>query len=104
MNTVTVCGNCTELVLRYTKGEKAVLSFSLALNRKVNGEQVTTWVSCKAWESLAENLATHCSKGDRLLVSGYLEQEEWEQDGEKKSRVVLVANEAGKSLRWTKEA
>lgn len=104
MNNISICGNCTEPVLKYTQGGKAIISFSIAINRKdKNGDQTTTWVSCKAWDTLAENIAANIKKGDRLLVAGRLETEEWEKDGQKQSRTVLVADEAGISLRWAKD-
>lgn len=103
MNNITICGNCTEPEIRYTNGGKAVLSFSVAINRKKGEETFTTWVSCKAWDTLAENLAANIVKGDRLLVSGRLETEQWEKDGQKQTKTVLIADEAGKSLRWVKD-
>jgi single-strand DNA-binding protein len=41
------------------------------------------------------------TRGARVLVAGRLEQRSWEtQDGEKRSKVEVVADEIGPSLRW----
>ena len=50
---------------------------------------------------MAENVAESVSKGTRVLVTGRLEQRSWEtNDGEKRSKVEIVADEIGPSLRW----
>ena len=41
------------------------------------------------------------AKGSRIIVTGRLEQRSWEdQDGDKRSKVEVVADEIGPSLRW----
>lgn len=103
MNQMTVCGNIGEPKMTFTKGGKAVLSFGLATNRKIGEETVTVWHNIKCWDTLAENLANEISKGDRLLVTGRIDVEKWQdKDGNERTTVVLVADEAGKSLRWVK--
>ena len=50
---------------------------------------------------MAENVASRVSKGTRVIVTGRLEQRSWEtEDGEKRSKVEIVADEIGPSLRW----
>jgi single-strand DNA-binding protein len=55
-------------------------------------------VTC--WKDLAENVASSIEKGTRVIVTGRLQQRSWEKDGEKKSKVEIVADEVGPSLRW----
>ena len=101
MNTITVCGNIAEPTLRYTTNDKPILTFSLASSRKVNDEVQTTWHNVKCFGTLAENLANVVAKGDRLLVSGRIEAEKWEdKDGNNRTTVFLIADEAGVSMRW----
>ena len=48
-----------------------------------------------------ENVAESVTKGTRLIVTGRLDQRSWESDsGEKRSKVEIVADEIGPSLRW----
>ena len=50
---------------------------------------------------LGENVAASLHKGARAIVNGRLEQRSWEtQDGEKRSKIEVVADEIGPSLRW----
>jgi len=105
-NSVTVVGNITrDPELRYTTGGRAVTSFGLAVNRRyqVNNEwqEQTSFFDVVAWAQLGENAAASLSKGARVIVNGRLEQRSWEtQDGEKRSKVEIIADEIGPSLRW----
>ncbi len=106
-NTVTVIGNVTrDPELRYLNSGTALASFGVAWNNRYkdrNGEQVedTSFFDVTCWRDLADNVAESISKGDRVIVYGKLEQRSWEtQDGEKRSKVEIVADEVAPSLRW----
>ena len=50
---------------------------------------------------MAENTSESLQKGSRVIVTGRLEQRSWEtNDGEKRSKVEVIADEVGPSLRW----
>jgi single-strand DNA-binding protein len=50
---------------------------------------------------MAENAAESLGRGSRVLVSGRLEQRSWETpDGDRRSKVEVIADEIGPSLRW----
>jgi single-strand DNA-binding protein len=50
---------------------------------------------------MAENVAESVTKGTRVVVSGRLDQRSWEtQDGDKRSKVEIVADEVAPSLRY----
>lgn len=103
MNSITIVGNIGEPQLRMTTTGKSMLTFGLAVNRKVGEDEKTTWFNVKCWGELAENLAADIGKGDRLIVSGFVENEEYtDKDGNEKKSTVVIANEAGRSLRWAK--
>jgi single-strand DNA-binding protein len=105
-NTVTLVGNLTrDPELRYTTGGRGVASFGLAVNRRyqVNGEwqEQTSFFNVVAWAQLGENAAATLTKGSRAIVTGRLEQREYEtQSGEKRNVVEIIADEIGPSLRW----
>lgn len=65
-------------------GEKTVVNFSLATNRKVKGEKVTDWHKIIVWGQPAEFAKTYFHKGDAVLVEGTVIYRSWEQDGQKK--------------------
>jgi len=107
-NNVTLVGNLTrDPELRFTQGGKGIASFGLAVNRRyqVNGEwqEKVSFFNVVAWDQLGENAAASLTKGTRIIVSGRLEQREYEtQQGEKRNVVEIVADEIGPSLRWAR--
>jgi len=61
-------GNTPEL--RYTKDETAVTNFSVAVNRKRNGDKITTWYRVSVFGVNAENSVQYLKKGSKVLVEG----------------------------------
>ena len=102
---VTVVGNLTaDPELKITKTGSSVLKVGVATNRRWKNkqdewEEVVSFFDVNAWGELAENSAASLSKGARVLISGRLEQQTWEKEGQKQSKVVLVADDIGVSLR-----
>lgn len=105
-NTSTIVGNLTrDPELRYTPTGASVTNFSVAWSRKFQrqGQEVeeTSFVDVTCWGTLAENVAASLTKGNRIVVTGRLEQRSWETpSGEKRSKVEIVADDVGPSLRW----
>lgn len=107
-NHVTVVGNVTvDPTLRFAPSGQAVATFGVAVNRKWMNRQTQEWeeavsffdVTC--WGTLGENVAESVQKGTRVIVAGRLEQRSWEtESGDKRSKVEVVADEVGPSLRW----
>jgi len=99
LNQVTLMGNLTrDPELRQTPTGQNVTSFSLALNRNYkdsSGEwkEVTDYVDIVCWGPLAERVAQYMSKGRRCLVQGRLQSRSWEQEGQKRSKVEVLAND-----------
>lgn len=99
INQVTLMGNLTrDPELRQTPNGQSVCSFSLALNRSYkdqSGEWVeaTDYIDIVAWAGLGERVAQYLSKGRRCLVVGRLQSRSWEQEGQKRSKVEVLAND-----------
>ena len=106
-NSVTIVGNVTrDPELRFTPSGQATASFGLAVNRRWQDRQSGEWQEAVSffdvvcWRDMAENASESLSKGSRVIVTGRLEQRSWETNGEKRSKVEVVADEIGPSLRW----
>jgi single-strand DNA-binding protein len=107
-NTVTITGNATrDPELKFTPSGAAVATFGVAINRRWQNRSTNEWEEAvsffdvTAWQQLAENTAETITKGTRLVVTGRLDQRSWEnQDGEKRSKVEIVADEIAASLRY----
>lgn len=99
VNQVILMGNLTrDPELRQTPSGQSVVSFSLALNRSYkdqSGEwqEATDYIDVSAWGPLAERVAQYMSKGRRCLVQGRLQSRSWEQDGQKRSKVEVLASD-----------
>ena len=98
-NQVTLMGNLTrDPELRTTPSGATVCSFSLALNRSYkNAEgtwvEATDYIDIVAWGPLGERVAQYLTKGRPALVSGRLQSRSWEQDGQKRNKVEVVAQD-----------
>src|SRR5262245_17419755 len=105
-NSVTLVGNLTtDPELRFTSGGRALANFVIAVNRRyqVNGEwqEQVSFFNIVAWGQLGENAAASLTKGARIIVSGRLEQREYQtQAGEKRNAIEINADEIGPSLRF----
>ena len=104
-NHVTITGNLTrDPELRFTASGLATLTVGVAYNRRVKddagqwGDGPPSFFNVTCWRELAENVAESCHRGDKVTVSGRLEQRSWEKDGEKKSSVDVVADDVAVSL------
>ena len=99
LNQVTLMGNLTrDPELRQTPNGQNVTSFSLALNRSYKDasgdwQEATDYIDIVCWGPLAERVAQYLSKGRRCLVVGRLQSRSWEQEGQKRSKVEVLAND-----------
>lgn len=102
---VTIIGNLTKDPETKTMKSGATLTnMSVAVNRSWKNkedvwEEQTSFFDVTAWSELAENIAASLKKGSKVIVTGRLEQQTWEKDGQKHSKVVLIAEDCGPSLR-----
>lgn len=111
-NFVDLIGNVTrDPELRFTPSGQAVATFGLAVNRRWQNRQTQAWEEATSffdvvcWAQLAENVSETVTKGTRLMVTGRLDQRTWEtQEGDKRSKVEVIADEVGPSLRWATAA
>lgn len=94
-NRSSIGGRLTRDAELRTVGEKgtSVAEFSVASNRKYGQTEETTFLDCTLWGKQAEVLAQYLTKGKHVIVSGRLKQESWGQEGQRRSKHVLVVDE-----------
>jgi single-strand DNA-binding protein len=98
-NLAIVIGNLgADPELRYTAGEKPVVSFSVATTDKWKDKRSgqikehTQWHQVEAWDGLAKACAEHLKKGALVYVRGRLQKTVWEpQPGVKSYNTVISA-------------
>ena len=98
LNQVTLLGNLTkDPELRTTPNGMSVCSFSLALNRsyKVNDQwtEATDYIDVVVWNKLAEKVSGNTGKGKLLLVTGRLQSRSFESQGQKRTKVEVIAQD-----------
>lgn len=93
INQVILMGRLTrDPEMRTTPSGKSVTNFSLAVDRLGNDDSAD-FFDITAWEKTGELVNQYLSKGRRCLVQGRLSFRTWEQDGQKRSKVDVIAND-----------
>lgn len=94
INVFTVSGRCgSDMTVKYTANGKAIGDFSLPVETGFGDNKKTCWVSCKIFNERAEKLAQYIKKGSLVTVTGAFQMDEWEKDGVKHSRPVILVND-----------
>lgn len=99
INQATVSGNLTrDVEVRTTAGGMSVLKGSVAVNeRRKNSmgewEDYPSYVDFIMFGARAEKVAQYLSKGTKVCLQGKLRQDRWESNGEKRSKLEVIAEE-----------
>lgn len=81
-------------VLRHTQSEKAVCSFTLAVDRNYGDKKQTDFIEIIVWGKMGENCANYLSKGKLAAVDGQLTTHSYEaKDGHKVKVYGVVADQ-----------
>ena len=98
LNRVFLLGNLTrDPELRYVPSGAPVATFGLAVNRRFmtqHGEKKdeVCFVRIVVFGKQAESCSQHLSKGRLVFIEGRLQYRSWEQDGQKRSSLDVVAD------------
>ena len=99
INQVSITGNLTrQPEIRTTQSGTSVLSFGIAVNdrRKVADGQWAdepNFFECVTFGNRAKALGDILTKGMKVAISGKLHYSSWEKDGQKHSKVDIIAND-----------
>lgn len=96
VNNVTIIGRLTrDCEVSYISNgtAKGLVSLAVGRSRKQGEEWVddTSFFDVVLWGKMAENLKEKLKKGCPVAVDGYLKQDRWEKDGQRFSKVYIVA-------------
>lgn len=97
LNRVVLVGRLTrDAELMYTNSGFALCKFSVAVNRRrKSGDQwieEASFFDISIWGKRGESLNPYLTKGQQVAIEGQLRQDRWEQDGQKRSRIVVDAS------------
>ena len=99
MNTITLYGNMTrDPELKQLPGGTSVVGFGLAVNKKYkdsqgNQQEKVMFIDCNCFGKRGEVIAQYFSKGSPILLQGELELQQWEKDGEKRSKHAIYVTD-----------
>lgn len=94
MNRLTIIGNLTkDPELRTTPTGKNVCTFTVAVNRRVNGEDTADFFRVSAWNQLGESCAKYLAKGRKVAVLGSVSVHVFEANGKPGANMEVVAQE-----------
>jgi len=80
--------------VRDTNSGIKVANFRVAWSEKIKDRENKCFLECKAFGALGEFVGKYFRKGQEILVEGKLNTEEWEKDGQKRSKIVLTCSGA----------
>lgn len=84
MNVCTFTGRLTKDAETRMVGESEVGRYSIAVNGR---KDKVFFLDCDHWR--IGGVAQYLTKGTQVCVTGELEQQSWEKNGEKKTKMVL---------------
>ena len=91
MNKVILSGGLTrDPELMTTQSGKSVVKFSLAVS---DYKDSTLYFDCSCWDEKGERLAQYAKKGSQLMVEGRIKIDDFEKNGEKRRRYVIVVTD-----------
>ena len=100
INKVIITGNLTrDASLSALPSGTPVCEFGVAVNERRKNRQTDEWedvpvfVDCNMFGTRAEKIAQYLVKGLKVTVEGKLRYSSWEKDGQKRSKLDVVADD-----------
>jgi len=91
-NTVFIIGNVTkDPEKKFTSSGQELSTFSMAINQWKDKEPIYIDVEC--WEKKAEICNKYIKKGSLIHIQGRLKNKKWEQDGQKRSKTIVILSD-----------
>ena len=78
--------------LKQTNSGTSVTNFRVAWSEKFGETENKCFLDCKAFKGNADFVCKYFRKGQEIGVEGKLHTEEWEKDGQKRSKIVLMVS------------
>lgn len=100
INSVSISGNLTrDADVQSTGNGKKVIRFTVAVDEKWKNISTGEWedhanfFDCVGFGDRWEKLSNYLEKGTKVAISGKLRWSQWESDGQKRSKVEIIAND-----------
>lgn len=83
-----------DVELKHTQSDVAYAEFTIAWSEKYRDTETKCFLRCKAWRNTAEFIDKYFCKGQEIIIEGRMIMEQWETDGERKSRTICQIEKA----------
>ena len=100
INKVMIAGNLTrDPQMRATQSGTQILSFGVAVNDRRRNPQSGEWedvpnfIDCVVFGNRADALQRFLTKGMKVAIEGKLRWSQWENDGQKRSKIEVIVDE-----------
>ena len=99
MNNLQILGRiATEVKLEISQSGVKYMRLNIVYNKNINvgdeWQQKSHFFPCSAFGYVAEKIANHFKKGDRILINGALEQNTYtDKDGNVQSKLAIMIDE-----------
>lgn len=97
---VTITGGLTQTPeMKRTNSGTAVLKLNVGSTQSKKNKQSDEWeqqshyFEVNVWSSYAEMMENKLSKGMKVMITGDLEFQQWDQDGQKRSKILINAKQ-----------
>ncbi len=96
LNKVFLAGGITQDPQSKAVGTSTLCTFPIAVNRKFTtqaGEEreETAFIDIETWGKVADSCAQYCYSGMQVFIEGRLKFEQWENQGQKRSKLLVTA-------------
>ena len=89
MNQLNIIGRMTRDPEAKQAGQTTICNFSIAVNGFKKDE--VSFFNLTAFGKTGDFITKYLKKGSRVAVTGSIKQDTWEKDGQKQSRVSIIA-------------
>lgn len=93
MNSLNIVGRfVSDPTFKVTQNGKEVTTFTIAVDNRFDPDNAN-FFDCVSFGKTAENIANHFHKGKQIAITGRIQQERWEKDGQKRSKVSIICEQ-----------
>ena len=94
MNNVSIIGRLVNDPIKKQVGnDLTVCNFTLAFDKKKK-DAGANFIDCCAWQQTANYIGDYAKKGQQIAIQGFLDQQTWEKDGKKSTKIQIVVSDA----------
>lgn len=94
VNTVSLVGRLVAdpTVKEVGNDNITLCQFTIAVDKR-GKDAGTNFIDCTAWKGIGNTIGQYFKKGSQIGISGHLNQETWEKDGEKKTKLGVIVDD-----------